>query len=59
MAVDYSGIPNARDLKIKDAVNKYGKGKDGKYKDPAKLIQNLPRAHVSPRKKVAPGPNIA
>ena len=42
--VDYSGIPNPRDLKIKDAVKKYGKGKDGKYIDPTKLIQNLPRA---------------
>lgn len=41
--VDYSGIPNERDLKIKDAVNKYGK-KGGKYQDPAKLIKNLPRA---------------
>ena len=43
MAVNYSGIPNKRDLLIKDAVKKYGK-KDGKYQDPTKLIQNLPRA---------------
>ena len=42
--VDYSGIPNQRDLKIKDAVKKYGKDSKGNYKDPAKLIQNLPRA---------------
>ena len=40
--VDYSGIPNSRDLKILDAVNKYGK-KDGVYQDPVKLLQNLPR----------------
>ena len=58
--VDYSGIPNARDIKIKDAVNKYGKDSKGNYKDPTKLIQNLPRAKkVSPRDKKAPGPNIA
>ena len=39
---DYSGIPNARDLKILDVMNKYGK-KDGVYQDPVKLLQNLPR----------------
>ena len=44
----------------KDAVNKYGKDSKGNYKDPTKLIQNLPRAKkVSPRDKKAPGPNIA
>ncbi len=48
--VDYSGIPNQRDLKIKDAVKKYGKDSKGNYKDPAKLIQNLPRA--SKKRKV-------
>ena len=42
--VDYSGIPNARDLKIKDAINKYGKDKDGHYKDPLMLIKTLPKA---------------
>ena len=42
--VDYSGIPNDRDLKIKDAVEKYGKNKDGEYIDPAMLIKSLPRA---------------
>ena len=41
---DYSGIPNARDLEILDAIQKYGKGADGLYKDPVKLILNLPRA---------------
>ena len=39
---DYSGIPNARDLKILEVWNKYGK-KDGAYQDPVKLLQNLPR----------------
>ena len=43
MGVDYSGIPNKRDKKIKDAVDKYGK-KNGVYQNPTKLIQNLPRA---------------
>ena len=43
--VDYSDIPNARDLKIRDAVEKFGKDpKTGKYRNPALLIQNLPRA---------------
>jgi len=41
---DYSGIPNARDLQILDAINKYGKGADGVYKDPVKLLLTLPRA---------------
>ncbi len=51
--VDYSGIPNARDLKIKDVMKKYGKDKDGKYKDPIKLIENLPKAKkLSPRDKI-------
>ena len=48
--VDYSGIPNTRDLKIKDAIKKYGKDSKGNYKDPTKLIQNLPRA--SKKRKV-------
>ena len=43
MGVDYSGIPNKRDKKIRDVVDKYGK-KDGVYQNPTKLIQNLPRA---------------
>ena len=42
--VDYSGIPNTRDLQIKEVMKKYGKDSKGTYKDPAKLIQNLPRA---------------
>ncbi len=42
--VDYSGIPNERDKVILDAVKKFGKGKDGVYKDPVKLIESLPRA---------------
>ena len=42
--VDYSNIPNARDLQIRDAINKYGKDKDGNYKDPLMLIKTLPRA---------------
>tara|TARA_R100001230_G_C5618667_1_gene128600 strand:- start:117 stop:743 length:627 start_codon:yes stop_codon:yes gene_type:complete len=42
---DYSDIPNARDLKIKDAIKEFGKDpKTGKYKNPALLIKNLPRA---------------
>ena len=44
MTVDYSGIPNERDLEIQRVWKKYGKGKDGAYKDPLKLIQHLPRA---------------
>tara|TARA_R100000781_G_scaffold17043_1_gene13662 strand:+ start:402 stop:575 length:174 start_codon:yes stop_codon:yes gene_type:complete len=53
MSVDYSGIPNARDLKIKDVMKKYGKDKDGNYKNPTKLIENLPRAKkLSPRDKI-------
>ena len=42
--VDYSNIPNARDLRIQDAVQKYGKDKKGKYKNPALLIQHLLKA---------------
>tara|TARA_R100000458_G_C8078500_1_gene114285 strand:+ start:373 stop:546 length:174 start_codon:yes stop_codon:yes gene_type:complete len=42
--VDYSGIPNERDLKIKDAIKKFGKDEKGKYKNPTKLIETLPRA---------------
>ena len=41
---DYSGIPNARDLEILDAIKKYGKDSNGVYKDPLKLLQTLPRA---------------
>ena len=42
--VDYSDIPNAKDLQIRDAIQKYGKDKKGKYKNPELLIRNLPRA---------------
>ena len=42
--VDYSDIPNTRDLKIKDAINKYGKNKKGIYQDPKKLIEALKEA---------------
>ena len=41
---DYSGIPNNRDLMIKDIVDKYGKDDKGHYKDPTLLIQGLSAA---------------
>ena len=40
--VDYSGIPNKNDLKIKAIMGKYGKDPNtGKYKDANKLIEAL------------------
>ena len=40
-SVDYSGIPNNRDLMIKKIINTYGKDDKGNYKDPTLLIRGL------------------
>ena len=40
-SVDYSGIPNNRDLMIKKIINTYGKDDKGNYKDPTLLIKGL------------------
>ena len=32
-----------RDSMIRQAVGAYGKGKDGQYKNPEKLLESLPR----------------
>ena len=46
----YDGIPTEKDTLIRNTVEKYGKTKDGKYKDWRKLVDTLPRASIKRRK---------